>query len=56
MLPRSPKKPPNVVICLYRVIGTLDPWAINKKMAKNRARKWKVDSDGCAYHVKDDQT
>lgn len=41
----------DVCICLYRVIGTLDPEAINKKMAKNRARKWKVDGQGCAQHV-----
>lgn len=44
----------DVVICLYRVIGTLDPEAINKKMAKNRARKWKVDGQGCAQHVGDE--
>lgn len=41
----------DVCICLYRVIGTLDPEAINKKMAKNRARKWKVDGQGTAQHV-----
>lgn len=41
----------DVCICLYRVIGTLDPEAINKKMAKNRARKWQVDGHGCAQHV-----
>lgn len=41
----------DVCICLYRVIGTLDPEAINKKMAKNRARKWNVDGQGCAQHV-----
>lgn len=41
----------DVCICLYRVIGTLDPEAINKKMAKNRARKWMVDGQGCAQHV-----
>jgi DNA repair exonuclease SbcCD ATPase subunit len=41
----------DVVICLYRMIGTLDPEAINKKMAKNRAYKWKVDGQGCAQHV-----
>lgn len=41
----------DVCICLYRVIGTLDPEAINKKMAKNRARKWQVDGQGCAQHV-----
>ncbi len=43
----------DVCICLYRVIGTLDPEAINKKMAINRARKWKVDGHGCAQHVKE---
>lgn len=41
----------DVCICLYRVIGTLDPEAISKKMAKNRARKWMVDGQGCAQHV-----
>jgi len=41
----------DVCICLYRVIGTLDPEAINKKMKKNRARQWKVDGQGCAQHV-----
>ena len=41
----------DVCICLYRVIGTLDPEAINKKMKKNRARKWKVDGNGTAQHV-----
>lgn len=41
----------DVCICLFRVIGTLDPEAINKKMAKNRARKWQVDGQGCAQHV-----
>jgi len=41
----------DVCICLYRVIGTLDPEAINKKMKKNRARKWQVDGNGTAQHV-----
>lgn len=41
----------DVCICLYRVIGTLDPEAINKKMAKNRDRKWQVDGQGTAQHV-----
>lgn len=41
----------DVCICLYRVIGTLDKEAINKKMAKNRDRKWNVDGQGCAQHV-----
>ncbi len=39
-------------ICLYRVIGTINPKAIDEKMAINRARKWNVGPDGCAYHVK----
>lgn len=41
----------DVCICLYRVIGTLDPEAINKKMAINRARQWNVDANGTAQHV-----
>lgn len=41
----------DVCICLYRVIGTLDKEALNKKMAKNRARQWKIDGQGCAQHV-----
>jgi len=41
----------DVCICLFRVIGTLDQEAVNKKMAKNRARKWQVDGQGCAQHV-----
>ena len=41
----------DVCICLYRVIGTLDPEAINKKMAKNRARQWNVGPDGCGQHI-----
>lgn len=43
----------DVVICLYRIIGWLDPGAIEKKMAINRARKWVVDGEGCAQHVKE---
>lgn len=43
----------DVCICLYRVIGTLDKDAINKKMAKNRARKWQLDGNGCAQHVRE---
>lgn len=43
----------DVCICLFRVIGTLNPQAINLKMAKNRARKWELDGNGCAQHVKE---
>lgn len=41
----------DAVICLYRIIGHLDPNAIERKMAINRKRKWKVDGQGCAQHV-----
>ena len=41
----------DVCICLFRIIGTLNPQAINLKMAKNRARKWALDGNGCAQHV-----
>ncbi|MBF0260261.1 MAG: hypothetical protein HQL97_00315 [Magnetococcales bacterium] len=41
----------DVCICLYRVMGTLDRDAINKKMARNRVRKWNVAANGCAQHV-----
>lgn len=42
----------DVCICLFRVIGSIDPEALNRKMAINRERQWKVDGEGCAYHVK----
>jgi hypothetical protein len=41
----------DIVICLYRFIGHTDPLAIEKKMAINRKREWKVDGSGCAQHV-----
>lgn len=43
----------DVCICLYRVIGTLKPSAIDDKMKINRARKWVVDSNGTAQHIKE---
>ena len=43
----------DVVICLYRIIGMTNPSAIDEKMAINRARTWKVDGEGCAYHEKE---
>lgn len=42
----------DVIICLLRIPGILD--AINAKMAKNRARQWKLMGDGTGYHVKPD--
>lgn len=41
----------DVVICLYRIIGTLDPDAIDKKMKVNRSREWKLTGDGCGQHI-----
>lgn len=43
----------DVVICLYRIIGSIDASAIDRKMAINRARKWKVDGYGCAQHIEE---
>lgn len=43
----------DVCICLFRIIGTLNPEAINLKMEQNRARTWKLDGNGCAQHVKE---
>lgn len=43
----------DVVIVLCNIPGLQD--AINAKMAKNRARKWKVMGDGTAYHIKEPQ-
>lgn len=39
----------DIVICLYRLIYHLDPQAIEKKMAVNRARQWDV-KDGVGQH------
>ncbi len=41
----------DVVICLYRLIGSINPKAIDEKMAINRLRQWKVGPDGNAQHV-----
>ena len=40
----------DVCITLFRYIYLLDPDAIDKKMAINRARKWKV-KNGVGQHV-----
>lgn len=42
----------DVCICLYRTIGTINPKAIDDKMAINRGRIWNVGPDGVGYHVK----
>lgn len=44
----------DVVIVLCHLAGALDAdlgAAIEKKMAKNRARTWRLDGDGTGYHV-----
>ena len=40
----------DVCITLYRYIYLVDPEAINKKMAINRKRKWKVTGEGVGQH------
>lgn len=40
----------DVIITLYRIPGIQE--AINKKMAINRQRKWKLNGDGTGQHVK----
>jgi hypothetical protein len=40
----------DVCIALYRYIYLVDKEAINKKMAVNRARKWKLDGKGNGQH------
>lgn len=49
----------DVVICLMKVCamhgGDLQS-EINKKMAINRARKWKFDASGCGYHELESNT
>ena len=40
----------DVIICLSR-LAALYPNAVDEKMAINRARKWKVDGNGCGQHV-----
>lgn len=45
----------DVVICLHVAASKLGvdlQELIDAKMKINRARKWRVDESGCAYHVK----
>lgn len=46
----------DVVICLHVAASRMGvdlQAAIDAKMVVNRARKWRLDTTGCAYHVKD---
>lgn len=42
----------DVVICLCRIPGFAE--ALQRKMAINRARKWRTDGKGTGYHIKGD--
>ena len=39
----------DVVIVLARIPGLWD--AVQRKMAINRAREWRLTGDGCGYHI-----
>ena len=43
----------DVCICLFRLIASIDPQAINKKMEINRGRVWMKNGDGTGYHKKE---
>lgn len=54
--PEAAEEVADIVIVLYRVatrLGVDLHELIDKKMAKNRARKWRLDGTGHGYHVKD---
>lgn len=46
----------DVCITLYRYINLVDKDAIEKKMAINRARKWKVTGEGVGQHYDERET
>jgi len=50
------KEAADVCITLYRYIYLVDPEAIEKKMAVNRKRQWKLDGKGCAQHISAETT
>jgi MazG-like family len=55
--PEAAEEIADIVIVLSRVMTRLGvdlQAAIDRKMTKNRARKWKLDGTGHGYHVKDD--
>jgi NTP pyrophosphatase (non-canonical NTP hydrolase) len=54
--PKAAEEVADIVIVLYRVATRLgvDLHAeIDRKMAINRTREWKLSSDGHGYHVRD---
>jgi MazG-like family len=55
--PEAAEEIADIVIVLSRVMTRLGvdlQDEIDRKMAKNRARKWKLDGTGHGYHVKED--
>jgi NTP pyrophosphatase (non-canonical NTP hydrolase) len=55
--PEAAEEIADVVIVLYRVatrLGVDLQGEIDRKMAKNRARRWRLDGTGHGYHVEDD--
>lgn len=54
--PKAAEEVADVVICLMRLMARLNADiqdAINRKMAINRGRKWKLDGDGHGSHIKE---
>ena len=51
--PKFAEEAADVCITLYRYINLVDPEAIDRKMAINRARKWISNGDGTGRHVKE---
>lgn len=54
--PMAPAEVADVVIVLYRLatrLGVNLHDEVDKKMAINRARQWKLDATGHGYHVRD---
>lgn len=42
----------DVIICLSAFMQACGHWdAVDKKMAINRARKWRTNGDGTGYHI-----
>jgi NTP pyrophosphatase (non-canonical NTP hydrolase) len=53
--PKAGEEVADIVIVLYRLARELDVdlmAEIDRKMAKNRLRSWKLDSTGHGYHVR----
>lgn len=52
--PKAGEEVADVVICLVRIADNcgFDIWEeVEKKMAKNRLRKWRTDGTGCGQHI-----